>query len=172
MVLLSLQLKDASGSGFISPKDFYDIMTSIKSHLLTDIVRTSDTSREREIKNYTTSISIFFSSLQVKQNLVDVTQMSADPGEHKRVSYPYFVAFVKLLANIELVKKIYLNATNGSRTMEINKGGWGGRRFGPQAAPPPPPQKKKTPPQDYLEGDPGVFFFGFFFFGLKRWGCS
>ena len=39
------------------------------------------------------------------------------------VSYPYFVAFISLLNNIELIKKIYLNATNGSRTVEITKGG-------------------------------------------------
>ena len=38
------------------------------------------------------------------------------------VSYPYFVAFISLLNNIELIKKIYLNATNGSRTIEITKG--------------------------------------------------
>ena len=38
------------------------------------------------------------------------------------VSYPYFVAFISLLNNIELIKKIYLNATNGSRTVEITKG--------------------------------------------------
>ena len=53
---------------------------------------------------------------------MNASQMGAEAGESKRVSYPYFVAFISLLANIELVKKIYLNATSGSRTMEITKG--------------------------------------------------
>ena len=43
-------------------------------------------------------------------------------GGTNTVSYPYFVAFISLLNNIELIKKIYLNATNGSRTLEITKG--------------------------------------------------
>ncbi len=43
-------------------------------------------------------------------------------GGTQHVSYPYFVAFISLLNNIELIKKIYLNATNGSRTLEITKG--------------------------------------------------
>ena len=44
-------------------------------------------------------------------------------GENGReVSYPFFVAFISLLSNIELIKKIYLNATNGSRIQEITKG--------------------------------------------------
>merc|ERR1712018_898787 len=49
-----------------------------------------------------------------KQNLI-----AAIPGN--QVSYPYFMAFISLLSNIELIKKIYLNATNGSRTIEITK---------------------------------------------------
>ena len=52
---------------------------------------------------------------QVKQNLV-----AAIPGS--QVSFPFFMAFISLLSNIELIKKIYLNATNGSRTIEITKG--------------------------------------------------
>ena len=32
------------------------------------------------------------------------------------------MAFISLLSNIELIKKIYLNATNGSRTTEVTKG--------------------------------------------------
>ena len=39
----------------------------------------------------------------------------------QRVSYAYFTAFLSLLANMELIKKVYLNATNGSRTLEITK---------------------------------------------------
>jgi len=79
--------KDADQKGYISASDFYDILVSIKSHLLTDPVR---------------------------NNIVGAAQ-------GQQVSYPYFVAFISLLSNIELVKKIYLNATNGSRTTEITK---------------------------------------------------
>merc|ERR1719464_2658213 len=39
----------------------------------------------------------------------------------RQVSYPFFVAFINLLSNIELIKKVYLNATNGSRTFEVTK---------------------------------------------------
>ena len=58
---------------------------------------------------------IFAIPFQVKQNLV-----AAIPGS--QVSFPFFMAFISLLSNIELIKKIYLNATNGSRTIEITKG--------------------------------------------------
>jgi solute carrier family 25 aspartate/glutamate transporter 12/13 len=84
---VAFKAKDSDGSGFISSKDFFDIMISIKSHLLTD---------------------------PVKANLVGAVQGT-------QVSYPLFVAFISLLSNIELIKKIYLNATNGSRTVEITK---------------------------------------------------
>merc|ERR1712088_50554 len=39
----------------------------------------------------------------------------------QRVSYAYFTAFLSLLSNMELIKKVYLNATNGSRSIEITK---------------------------------------------------
>lgn len=35
---VAFKAKDNDGSGFITPKDFFDIMVSIKSHLLTDPV--------------------------------------------------------------------------------------------------------------------------------------
>merc|ERR1712038_1981769 len=50
----------------------------------------------------------------VRNNIIGAAQ-------GQQVSYPYFVAFINLLSNIELIKKIYLNATNGSRTTEITK---------------------------------------------------
>lgn len=82
---------DKDGSGFISALDFQDIMVSIKSHLLTT---------------------------QVKQNLI-ASAYSGDGG-HK-VSFPYFMAFNSLLNNMELIKRIYLNATNGNRQQEVTK---------------------------------------------------
>jgi solute carrier family 25 aspartate/glutamate transporter 12/13 len=40
----------------------------------------------------------------------------------KRVSFPYFMAFTSLLNNMELIKRIYLNATAEHKTHEITKG--------------------------------------------------
>uniref|UniRef100_A0A6B2EDA3 Putative mitochondrial solute carrier n=1 Tax=Phlebotomus kandelakii TaxID=1109342 RepID=A0A6B2EDA3_9DIPT len=79
--------KDPTGSGYISPLDFKDIMVKVKKHLL---------------------------SPDVKDNLVAIT-------EGKKVSYPYFMAFNSLLNNMELIKRIYLNATNGNRIQPITK---------------------------------------------------
>ncbi|XP_059620900.1 calcium-binding mitochondrial carrier protein Aralar1 isoform X2 [Phlebotomus argentipes] len=79
--------KDPTGSGYISPLDFKDIMVKVKKHLLAP---------------------------EVKDNLVAIT-------EGKKVSYPYFMAFNSLLNNMELIKRIYLNATNGNRIQPITK---------------------------------------------------
>lgn len=51
---------------------------------------------------------------EVKDNLVAVT-------EGHRVSFPYFMAFNSLLNNMELIKRIYLNATTGTRNQPITK---------------------------------------------------
>ncbi|CAK9818223.1 Calcium-binding mitochondrial carrier protein Aralar1 [Anthophora quadrimaculata] len=82
---------DKDGQGFISALDFQDIMLSIKSHLLTKDVR---------------------------DNLV----AAASSGQSgRKVSFPYFMAFNSLLNNMELIKRIYLNATNGHRFEEVTK---------------------------------------------------
>ncbi|XP_017793978.1 PREDICTED: calcium-binding mitochondrial carrier protein Aralar1 isoform X1 [Habropoda laboriosa] len=82
---------DKDGQGFISALDFQDIMLSIKSHLLTK---------------------------DVKDNLV----AAASTGHSgRKVSFPYFMAFNSLLNNMELIKRIYLNATNGHRYEEVTK---------------------------------------------------
>ncbi|KAF4518896.1 hypothetical protein B566_EDAN015288 [Ephemera danica] len=82
---------DKDGSGFISALDFQDIMVSIKSHLLTK---------------------------EVRANLVAAA--GGGYGGH-RVSFPFFIAFNSLLNNMELIKRIYLNATNGNRNAEVTK---------------------------------------------------
>ncbi|CAO1438497.1 unnamed protein product [Diamesa hyperborea] len=50
----------------------------------------------------------------VKNNLIQVT------AGHK-VSFPYFMAFNSLLNNMELIKRIYLNAAGGNRLEPITK---------------------------------------------------
>ncbi|KMQ88728.1 calcium-binding mitochondrial carrier protein aralar1, partial [Lasius niger] len=82
---------DKDGAGFISALDFQDIMLSIKNHLLTK---------------------------DVKDNLI--AAISAGQSGRK-VSFPYFMAFNSLLNNMELIKRIYLNATNGHRYQEVTK---------------------------------------------------
>uniref|UniRef100_A0AAR5Q5Q0 EF-hand domain-containing protein n=3 Tax=Dendroctonus ponderosae TaxID=77166 RepID=A0AAR5Q5Q0_DENPD len=82
---------DKDGSGFISVLDFQDIMINIKSHLLTKEVQT---------------------------HLIEAVQGET---QSRRVSFPYFIAFNSLLNNMELVKRIYLNVTNGHRAQEVSK---------------------------------------------------
>lgn len=38
-----------------------------------------------------------------------------------KISFPYFIAFNSMLNNMELIKRIYLNATHGDRQREITK---------------------------------------------------
>lgn len=41
--------------------------------------------------------------------------------EGHRVSFAYFMAFNSLLNNMELIKRVYLNATSGNRLEPITK---------------------------------------------------
>ncbi|XP_063532929.1 calcium-binding mitochondrial carrier protein Aralar1 isoform X1 [Cydia strobilella] len=82
---------DKDGSGFISSGDFKDIMMSVKSHLLT-----------KEIKN-------------------KVINATGFPQGSRKISFPYYMAFNSLLNNMELIKRVYLNATNGHRSQEVTK---------------------------------------------------
>jgi len=81
---------DTKGQGFIAALDFHDIMSNVKSHLLTPIV---------------------------KANLV--AAVSSTGGF--TVTYPFFIAFNHLLSSMELIKRIFLNATNNDRTAEVTK---------------------------------------------------
>jgi len=87
----AFKAKDKEGSGFINAADFEEIMINIKSHLLSD---------------------------KIKSNLRAAA--IASPGGNS-VSYAYFIAFISLLSNVELIKKVYLNASNGSRTVDVSK---------------------------------------------------
>ena len=120
---VAFRARDDSGEGHITTKDFYDIMVSIKSHLLTEQVKQNliPAAQASVHGNQNTSgfiVSNTKNCLQASRSIY--SQMGV--GGTNTVSYPYFVAFISLLNNIELIKKIYLNATNGSRTIEITKG--------------------------------------------------
>ena len=41
--------------------------------------------------------------------------------EGHKVSFPYFMAFTSLLNNMELIKRIYLQATQGNRLEPVTK---------------------------------------------------
>ncbi|KAL0832532.1 hypothetical protein ABMA28_000742 [Loxostege sticticalis] len=82
---------DKDGTGFISAGDFRDIMMSVKSHLLTKDLKTK------------------------------VINASGFPQGERKISFPFFMAFNSLLNNMELIKRVYLNATNGHRTQEVTK---------------------------------------------------
>ncbi len=83
---------DPEGTGHISSMDFHDILVNIKSHLLTP---------------------------EVKANLIAVARGSSNASS--KVSYAYFVAFISLLNNMELIKKIYLQATGNNYELEVTK---------------------------------------------------
>ncbi|XP_050664081.1 calcium-binding mitochondrial carrier protein Aralar1 isoform X1 [Leptidea sinapis] len=82
---------DKDCSGFISVGDFRDIMLSVKNHLLT-----------KDLKS-------------------KVIEASGFPQGERKISFPYFMAFNSLLNNMELIKRVYLNATNGHRSQEVTK---------------------------------------------------
>ncbi|MCL4123586.1 UNVERIFIED_CONTAM: hypothetical protein GTU68_003129 [Idotea baltica] len=61
--------------------------------------------------------------LNVKQHLLTepVKNNLVGASDGHKVSFPFFIAFNSLLCNMELIKRIYLNATQGSRTQEVTK---------------------------------------------------
>ncbi|CAG0904280.1 unnamed protein product [Cyprideis torosa] len=78
-------------SGHISVQDFQQIIKNIKGHLLTSLV---------------------------EEHLV----ASAELGNGSpRVSYPYFTAFISLLKNMELMKKIFLACSHGNRQAAMTR---------------------------------------------------
>lgn len=84
--------RDKGGTGYITAKDFEEIMLNLKSFLLTPFTR---------------------------DNLVTVAMGGGE--RHRQISYAYFTAFVSLLNNIELVKRIFLAATRRDVHREVTK---------------------------------------------------
>ncbi|XP_050406141.1 electrogenic aspartate/glutamate antiporter SLC25A13, mitochondrial [Patella vulgata] len=82
---------DVGNTGFITAQNFEQIILKLKNHLLTPFV---------------------------EENLIAI----ALGGEkHRQISYAYFTAFISLLNNLELVKKIYLAATRRDMNKAITK---------------------------------------------------
>lgn len=50
-----------------------------------------------------------------------IFQASGFPQGERKISFPYYMAFNSLLNNMELIKRVYLNASNGHRTQEVTK---------------------------------------------------
>ncbi|CAG5126261.1 unnamed protein product [Candidula unifasciata] len=83
--------RDKNNNGYISAKDFEEILLSLKGYLLTPFV---------------------------KENIITVVM---GEGHQRQISYAYFTAFISLLNNIELVKRIYLGATRRDTTKPLPK---------------------------------------------------
>jgi len=88
---ISFQVRDTEGKGFITASDFTSIMTSMRGDLISSTLR-------------------------------DNLTLAAQIGENGHfVSYAFFNAFLSLLQNMDLIKKVYLHATQGSRQAEVTK---------------------------------------------------
>ncbi|CAH8515630.1 unnamed protein product [Schistosoma turkestanicum] len=83
---------DQSKTGTITINQFKSIMLQLKSHLLTHLI---------------------------KENLLTVAlQSEVDSG---RITFAYYMAFITLLTNMELIKKVYLSRTRGNAKIELTK---------------------------------------------------
>ncbi|XP_055859590.1 electrogenic aspartate/glutamate antiporter SLC25A13, mitochondrial-like isoform X2 [Biomphalaria glabrata] len=83
--------RDKNNCGYISAKDFEEILLCLKSYLLSPFV---------------------------KENIVSVI---LGEGHQRQISYAYYTAFISLLNNMELCKRIYLSATRRDETQPLSK---------------------------------------------------
>jgi solute carrier family 25 aspartate/glutamate transporter 12/13 len=51
----------------------------------------------------------------------EVSKYLPQVSKTQKISFPFFMAFNSLLNNMELIKRIYLNATQGNRNVELTK---------------------------------------------------
>ncbi|CAH8580141.1 unnamed protein product [Heterobilharzia americana] len=82
---------DKENTGTITVNQFKDIILQIKRHLLTEFI---------------------------KENLLTVALQGETNG---RITFAYYMAFITLLSNMELVKKVYLSRTHGNAKVELTK---------------------------------------------------
>lgn len=87
---------DTKNAGLILSSNFRTILLQLKNHLL---------------------------SPYVKDNLKDlIKQCSINNQNQTVITYPFFIAFICLLNNMELIKKIYLEASGDHQNREISRG--------------------------------------------------
>ncbi|CAD5210910.1 unnamed protein product [Bursaphelenchus okinawaensis] len=82
---------DKAGDGSITSTDFFHIMTTIKSHLLTDFVR---------------------------NNLIAAAGGNASAH---RVRFPFYQAVNSLLNKVELIKRVYISMARGNLDLKVTK---------------------------------------------------
>ncbi|CAH8853897.1 unnamed protein product [Trichobilharzia szidati] len=87
----AFQQLDEDKTGTITVNQFVDVIIQLKSHLLTDFI---------------------------KENLLTVALHGETDG---RITFAYYMAFITLLSNMELVKKVYLSRTHGNAKTELTK---------------------------------------------------
>ncbi|RUS72268.1 hypothetical protein EGW08_019969 [Elysia chlorotica] len=87
----AFRMRDKNSNGYISAKDFEEILLCLKSYLLTPFVR---------------------------DNIITLV---VGEGHHRQISYAYYTAFISLLNNLELVKRIYTAATRRDLTKPLPK---------------------------------------------------
>ncbi|XP_047501780.1 calcium-binding mitochondrial carrier protein Aralar1-like [Penaeus chinensis] len=78
---------------------------------------------DKEGTGFITAMDFNDIMLNIKSHLLTIpvqNNLVAAASSHK-VSFPFFMAFNSLLTNMELSKRIYLNASAGSRTQEVTK---------------------------------------------------
>lgn len=82
---------DKNNDGSISATDFYQLMTTVKGHLLTEFTR---------------------------NNLIAV---AAGNSSSHNVRFPFYQAFNSLLAKMELFKRIYTSISRGNIDLKVTK---------------------------------------------------
>lgn len=86
---------DTNNTGHILASNFKEILLQLKNHLLSPYVR---------------------------KNLAElIKQTSIESHNQTVITYPFFAAFICLLNNMELIKKIYLEASSDNTDKEITK---------------------------------------------------
>lgn len=103
----------------INYAEFSQLLHDFHEEYAMEAFRTKDTSgtgyiSALDFQEIMVSVKKHLLTQDVKDNLVAVT-------EGHRVSFAYFMAFNSLLNNMELIKRIYLNATGGNRLESITK---------------------------------------------------
>lgn len=87
---------DKKNTGHILASNFKTILLQLKNHLL---------------------------SPYLKENLADlIRETSIETHNQTQITYPFFIAFICLLNNMELVKKIYLEASDDQENRDISRG--------------------------------------------------